>query len=298
MSTQAVQTASFGNHTIVEFGASRRNATVLHVSKMPDNKAYVITDQTSFHPVDYRWPDQPGDRGRIQVNPETSIPVINSVMAAYEKSSGNILFDRDIVARRNDPNYQFLVAHLVSNSDPENLVGKSVQLVVDPPYCQALSEGHTACHLAALALNMATRDLWKPHSGVSLDSLNSPDFDHTALESSHILEYGSRDEYRLGKSLKKHGFNVEQLNSTLDVVQNKINEILSRWSKNQLTFSLSPERSLLPELRTWSCELPEGKASMPCGGTHVTKFPDHTQIRVQLESREQNMIMHTSVVHS
>ena len=90
---------------------------------------------------------------------------------------------------------------------------RHVELVVDADYRTRLSVGHTACHLASLALNRAVADRWKKE--VRADGLGAPDFDGTAIDVSLIVENGSVDTYRLGKSLRKRGFVTEGIAEAL-----------------------------------------------------------------------------------
>ncbi|MDA0638089.1 hypothetical protein OUY22_32165 [Nonomuraea sp. MCN248] len=47
--------------------------------------------------------------------------------------------------------------------------------------------------------------------------------------------------------------------------------------------------------RTWRCALPEGEASIPCGGTHVRRTGELGGITVTLEAGEQSLTMRTTV---
>jgi alanyl-tRNA synthetase len=53
-----------------------------------------------------------------------------------------------------------------------------------------------------------------------------------------------------------------------------------------------------PELtarRTWHCALPEGEASIPCGGTHVRDAAELGEVTVELTLAEQSLTMRTTV---
>ncbi len=99
-------------------------------------------------------------------------------------------------------------SHLV-DADASLTEGDTVTVEVDATYRAALSAGHTACHLASLALNAALAGAWTKEP--RLDSLGSPDFDGAANETSTILEHGARDTYRVGKSVRKAGFDPAAL---------------------------------------------------------------------------------------
>ena len=80
---------------------------------------------------------------------------------------------------------------------------------VDAEHRAALSAGHTGCHLAAVALNAALAARWR--KPVRTDGLGHPDFDQLAIVSSRIVPDGAVDTYRLGRSLRKKGFDVDGL---------------------------------------------------------------------------------------
>ena len=114
----------------------------------------------------------------------------------------------DIPVRKGTEGWAFVVVHLV-DADASLTEGDTVTVEVDAEYRAALSAGHSACHLASLALNAALAGAWTKEP--RLDSLGSPDFDGAANETSTILERGARDTYRIGKSLRKAGFDPAAL---------------------------------------------------------------------------------------
>jgi alanyl-tRNA synthetase len=109
-----------------------------------------------------------------------------------------------IPVRRGEEGWVWLVAHRLGESAEPPQVGDEVELVVDVRRRRALSAAHTACHLAALAMNRAASHLWRKEA--RRDSLGSPDLDQIAMVSSVMDESGLTDVYRLGKSLRKKGF--------------------------------------------------------------------------------------------
>ena len=82
-------------------------------------------------------------------------------------------------------------------------------------------------HLASLALDAALADLWRKEIGT--DPLGNPDFEGRANQTSRIHADGSVDEYRLGKSLRKAGFDSEGFAGSLAEREQHINERLASW---------------------------------------------------------------------
>ncbi len=183
---------------------------MLHVAPAGDGRVAVITETTSFHPVDAAWPDQPADAGVIRSG-AGEFPVRDAVVAATD---GEVLhLGADIPVRKGTEGWAFVVAHLVDEG-AAIAEGDEVEIEADAATRRALSAGHTACHLAALALNRALADRWsKP---AREDALGSPDFDGAAIASSRIVPNGSVDRYRLNKSLRRAGFDTASLPDDLD----------------------------------------------------------------------------------
>ena len=159
----------------------------------------MLTDVTPFHPLDHAWPDQPADRGTLDGR-----PVVDCLTGAVGPD-GVLLTGSDIQARRGDDGWAWVVVHVLEGELPAE--GATVDLQVDGDFRAALSAGHTACHLAALALNaeVAARGLWRKDPARD-DALGNPDLDQLAITESRIEPWGAYDRYRLGKSLRKKGF--------------------------------------------------------------------------------------------
>ncbi|NUR83524.1 MAG: metal-dependent hydrolase, partial [Nonomuraea sp.] len=188
------------NSTVVTFPDGRVSGRSTIVGTVRAGAGHgLVTAETPFHPLDHTWPDQPADRGTIG-----GLPVLDCVTAAA--SDEGLFLGEEIPVRRGADGWQWLVVHVVGSPLDE---GTQVDLEVDPAYRAALSAGHTACHLAALALNAALAPYWRKEA--KQDALGNPDFDQSAITSSRIAEYGSVDVYRLGKSLRKKGFSAEGL---------------------------------------------------------------------------------------
>ena len=244
-------------------GALTATSRVLHVAAAPDGRLAIGTETTSFHPVDAAWPDQPADAGVIRAN-GVELPVRDAVVAATDGT--DLHLGDDIPVRTGTEGWAFLVAHLV-DGDAAIAEGDEVEIEADAATRRELSTGHTACHLASLALNRVLADRWsKP---AREDSLGSPDFDGAAIASSRILPDGSLDRYRLNKSLRRAGFDTASLAGELDDVRGAVAEQLERWIASGAVVRVEAAGDGLTDRRTWVCELPEGTARIPCGGTHV-----------------------------
>jgi Ser-tRNA(Ala) deacylase AlaX len=247
-------------------GALSTHATVLHVESLPDGRSAVLLDATSAHPVDAGWPDQGPDRAVLRVR-SAEIAVLDCIVGATDGSG--LYLGRDIPVAKGSDGWAFVVAHIVAG-DAQLVEGDAVEVVADPGFRHRTSAGHTACHLASLALNLAVADRWKKE--VRLDGLGHPDFDGAANDASLIHENGSTDTYRLGKSLRKKGFVTDGLaDSPLDV-QQAINGTLTGWLATDAAVRIERDGPLLTDRRYWVCELPGQSVRIPCGGTHLTSL--------------------------
>jgi alanyl-tRNA synthetase len=242
----------------------------------------LVVSETPFHPLDHTWPDQPADRGTL-----AGLPVVDCVTGALA-DGGEVLIGADIPVRRGAEGWEWLVVHVTERPLP---VGTEVDLEVDAVYRAGLSAGHTACHLAALALNAALAGRWRKEAAA--DGLGHPDFDQTAITSSRITEYASVDEYRLGKSLRKKGFTADGLDPA--EIAGDVNERLKSWVTAGAPVRLDVPGPGLTARRTWRCALPEGEPSIPCGGTHVRSAAELGEVTVELTHAEQTLTMRTTV---
>lgn len=272
-------------------------AKVVFCKKENDDssKLLIVTNSTPFHPLDYNWPDQPGDKGKI-IWDDKVLSVNECLIGALHQQTGEFLLDQQIKVariRRDDPNWHFVVAHVVESAslgdDISSLVDKNVNLEVDSEYRLALSQSHTACHLAALALNKATLKFWKKPLDCQ-DSLGSPNFDKEAIVISKIYEENSGDHYRCGKSLRKKGFDCEFFlsDSVIKETEAEINNQLMEWCSQGLKISVEPAQAFLHEVRRWNCLFPDGKkAVIPCGGTHINVITPNQKVVVSLQKENE-----------
>lgn len=277
--------------TVVSYpsGATTGTATVVHVEPVGGRFA-VLLDATPCHPIDAGWPDQGPDRATLTWN-GGSTDVVDCVVAAsavaasvIAATDGPVLYlGSDIPVRKGTEGWAFVVAHLVADAPP---LGQVVTVEVDAKYRRALSLGHTGCHLASLALNRAMAGRWRKE--VEPDALGAPGFDGAANDSSRILERGSLDTYRLGKSLRKKGFTTEGLADDLPAIQSAINATIAEWIATKAPVRIDRDGERLTDRRYWVCALPEGEVSIPCGGTHATSLGALGSLEVTLALSDDN----------
>lgn len=279
--------------TIVTFadGAVAGAGTVTRVESGTDG-TIVVVDSTPFHPVDHTWPDQPGDDGTIAADGGT-VQVTEALMAAVS-DEGEFAVGGDIPVKRGAEGWTWLVGHRIEGAAPVWLAeGASVSLSVDGTRRAGLSRGHTACHLASLALDLALADLWRKDPGA--DALGTPDFEGRANQSSRIHENGAIDEYRLGKSLRRAGFDTETFAATVSEREERINAQLAAWVASAASSRIETDGPTIIDRRRWHCELPQGEAVILCGGTHVDSLAEFAAITVTLDlSDPQLLVMTTS----
>jgi alanyl-tRNA synthetase len=259
--------------TIVDYpaGATASHGVVRATLALPEGLG-VVLDRTAFHAVDAGWPDQPADRGTLAGH-----PVLDAVVGATD--GGEILIGGDIPVRTGAEGWSFVVVHVLAADSPVE-VGAEVEVTVDEGYRRALSAGHTACHLASLALDAALADAWTKE--VPLDTLGAPGFDALACASSRIHQHGSVDVYRVGKSLRRKGFDPAALDD-LAGVADAANARLAEWVATGAGIRIDRDGDGLGDRRRWVCELPGDDAVIPCGGTHLTSLGDLTAVRIALE---------------
>ena len=164
-------------------------------------------------------------------------------------------------------------------------VGTEVELRVDADRRAALSAAHTGCHLLALALNEALAPRWRKDPGRT-DALGHPDFDSLAMDSSRMDTAASTDVYRIGKSLRKKGFTADDLAAELPALTAAVNARLASWVAADAKVVVEAPGPELTARRRWTCDLPEGRASIACGGTHLHHLGELTILRTELRLSE------------
>ena len=277
--------------TLVTFPQARLQgcSTALLVQRRGEVTA-LISALTPFHPQSHLWPDQPGDQGVLRWNGmETA--VVDCRMGALA-ADGGLFVDEAIPARRGEPGWTFVVVHLLAGEATPR-VGEEVELRVDETRRRALSLGHSACHLAALALNRALQPLWRKHPG-ERDAFGQVDFDRLAISRSRIQPNASVDHYRLGKSLRKKGFEAAEALAKLDAMATEVDACLAAWLCGGGGIRQPCDGPTIIDTRHWECDIEGQPRRIPCGGTHVDALARFGSIHVNLESIDDGFVMHTA----
>jgi alanyl-tRNA synthetase len=264
-------------------GATEADSRVLHIEPIAGDfepgRAVVILDRTAFHPVDAAWPDQGPDRGVLRAG-DAEIPVLDCVVGATDGTE--LFLGADIPVRKGTEGWGFVVAHIIPQSD-DLAEGDAVTVEVDAAYRTALSAGHSGCHLASLALNAALAGAWSKDGPV--DGLGAPEFDETAIVDSTIFENGSRDVYRVGKSMRKKGFDPAALDDPAALAAT-VNATLASWIAAGGEIRIDREGDGLTDRRYWVAEISGKQVRSACGGTHVSSLAELGAVTVTLTTEQ------------
>ncbi|MFQ2150078.1 hypothetical protein ACK33U_15870 [Aeromonas jandaei] len=278
-------------HTRVSFVLGHHQEQASVVCCQPGDTTLLVTDLTPFHPQSHLWPDQPGDVGHARW--EGSDAAIGPCRMGAISPDGELFVDADIPVKRGAEGWRFVVVHPLAG-EYSLPVGSRVELQVDSAARHALSLGHSGCHLAALALNRTLTPYWRKEVS-ERDALGQPDFDRLAIQSSRVEPCGSREQYRIGKSLRKKGVNSEALLADLVLIEEKVNQQLADWIAAGGEIRRSRAGEAIIDSRYWHCTLEGQEVTIPCGGTHVTSLAELGEVRVQLTLVEEGFAMLTRV---
>jgi alanyl-tRNA synthetase len=272
--------------TLVGYPAGDLASTgvVLHTVALTDGRRAVLLDNSACHPVDAAWPDQPTDRATLTVDGD-DLDVLDCVVGATDGES--LYLGTQVPVRKGTEGWAFVTAHIVDDAlaTAAGLVeGARASIAVDADYRHALSVGHTACHLASLALNAELAESWS--KAVAPDALEHPNFDALAIETSRIQERGSLDVYRIGKSLRKKGFAPARLIDDLGEVEAGVDARLSTWVQSGAAASIERNGARLTDRRYWMTTLDGHAVSIPCGGTHVATLAELSTPSVTLHAHQ------------
>ncbi len=102
------------------------------------------------------------------------------------------------------------------------------------------------------------------------------------LSRRRIEPNGAVDTYRLGRSLRKKGFDVDDLAVELPAIEADMNRLLTGWIASGARIELVVSGPRLTDLREWVCTLPEGTQRIPCGGTHLRSLAEVEAVSVEL----------------
>ncbi|WP_435248622.1 alanyl-tRNA editing protein [Vibrio sp. nBUS_14] len=272
------------------------NAKVLYVENN-DSQTYVITNLTPFHPVSHIWPDHPADRGFVSVNGEQYI-VEDCLVGAIEQSTGKLCIAADIPVKRDTEGWAFVVVHQLPASASMINIGDEVELSVDEEYQASLSRGHSAGHIAFLALNKVLAESYWRKNADRKDPLGSYDFNSYAQVTSFVTPELCTDKYRLGKTLKKRGLNVADMLANLEGVEADINQMIAGWLTESTSVVMRLEGEALTDSRYWEWQFnADTLVSIPCGGTHIENTSELKVLSVKLtQLDDQHIEMLTHVI--
>lgn len=266
-----------------------------HIQMVKQDGPYllVVTECTPFHPVSHIWPDHPADRGTLNDH-----SVLECQVGAIELETGELYVGKTIPVKRDAPGWVFVVVHCLSDKVNDLAVGDVVMLKVDKLYQLSLSRGHSAGHIAYLALNkvLVEGKYWRKDADRK-DPHGYNDFNSYAQESSFVTEDQCTDTYRLGKTLRKRGLNSADVLQDLPSIQERVNRQLVAWLKLGSDIEVECVGERLTDSRYWVCDLKEGLiAKIPCGGTHASSLRDLSIISVSFrQTDEQHIEMHCHV---
>jgi alanyl-tRNA synthetase len=270
-------------------GATRERSRVSALTTTVNAVLFAV-ERTPCHPESPRWPDQPADRCTLE---HAGSLIQIECHEGFLLDSGELTLGPLDEGQEGVPCVVHSAAPAATLSpgtapgpgatpgpEPTLAIGDAVTLSVDESYRAALSRSHSRCHLVTLALNHALAEAWRKDPGTH-DSLGSPDFDKLAILSSKIDERGSLDTYRIGKHMRKSGFPAEALHEP-EALALRVAETARKWIASRPSIAVTPGVCVLEERRTFSCELPQGTASFPCGGTHAGALLPEDDFTVQI----------------
>ncbi|MEO6822077.1 MAG: NUDIX domain-containing protein [Candidatus Nanopelagicales bacterium] len=268
------------------YGEVSGTGTVIRVQEL-GQRFGVIVDRTPFHPLDHAWPDQPADHGTLAGQ------AVEDVLTGAIDDDGVLTVGADIEVRRGDSSCSWVVVHVVGGPAPEP--GVSVAMEVDAQRRARLCAAHTACHLAALAMNEVTADCWHKEPP-RRDSRGNPDLDQSSIQLSRILTDATRDEYRFGRSLRKAGFDAAGLLADLVTYQDRAQSLVDAWIGAGAAVRVETGGDpTLTARRRWVCDLPGRAGVVPCGGTHVTSLAALAGVRLMWEPMAEGLLVRTSL---
>lgn len=272
------------------------DAKVLHVESDED-KTYLITDVTPFHPVSHIWPDHPADNGVVSLD-EVEYTVDGCLVGAIEQSTGKLYVAADIPVKRDTEGWAFVVVHQLAASASMIKISDEVVLSVDKGYQASLSRGHSAGHIAFLALNKVLAESYWRKDADRKDPLGSYDFNSYAQVTSFVSPELCTDTYRLGKTLKKRGLNVADMLANLDGIEADINQMIADWLAEPTPVAMRLEGEALTDSRYWEWQLDaDTLVSIPCGGTHIENTTELKALSVKLtQLDDQHIEMLTHVI--
>ena len=278
-------------HTRASFVLGHHHEPASVVFCQSGDTSLLVTDLTPFHPQSHLWPDQPGDVGTVCWDGGDAS--VGPCRMGAISPEGELFVDKDIPVKRGAEGWAFVVVHPLAGHHTL-AVGSRVELKVDAVARHSLSLGHSGCHLAALALNRMLTPYWRKEVS-ERDALDQPDFDRLAIQTSRVEPMGSREQYRIGKSLRKKGVNSDALLAELAQIETSVNEQLVDWLAADGEIRRSRAGEAIIDSRYWHCMLEGKEVTIPCGGTHVATLAELGLVRVQLAPCEEGFTLTTRV---
>ncbi|MDR1885606.1 MAG: hypothetical protein LBQ56_04970 [Synergistaceae bacterium] len=261
----------------------------------PHDGGFILaTESTPFHPRDYRWPDQPEDKGYLE-NSLGRRYDLSDVVFMGRSPDGAVYVAEAIPVRKGEPGWHFFVGHVVREDRPDFEVGDGVILQVDRSIRWRLSRAHSAAHVMSYALNESFSRRWRREVS-TLDGMGNPNFDAIAAEMSSIDLLSCSDRYRLGKTMRKKGFSTDGLSDDITAHEREINALVGEWMRRDAPVTIRAEEDGLVSERYWRTTLNGVEVEMPCGGTHVSRLSEIGGIRVGLEMPDDETLIITTNV--
>lgn len=270
-----------------------QHTSTVQLIKETDQGKWFVTKETPFHPVSHIWPDHPEDKGTVQIGSD-EYPILACQTGSIELATGELYIDKNIPVKRGEEGWIFVVSHLIPKK-ADIAVENTVELKVDKEYQDALSRGHSAGHIAYLALNKVLHTSYWRKDADRKDELGHYNFNSYAQETSFVTEDHCEDVYRLGKTLRKRGLNSTEMMENLNAITDQVNQQITAWLALDHEISIECEGKALTDSRYWIADFGiDGVVKLPCGGTHVTSFKEYQEIRVELKAQgEQELLMLT-----
>lgn len=271
--------AAFTSKVTFHKGSCQEKTFVVALVQHGEN-FIVIVETTPFHPRDYRFCDQPQDRGYIEDVQGKRYPLADVVFVGISPE-GIFSVDEEIPVKKNEPGWYFCVGHVIHGDRPTLSSKSPITLQVDETNRSALSRAHSAAHMMALSLNRTLAPLWLEESPCP-DALDAPDFDHVTLESSSVSPMHCRDVYRIGKSLRKKGFAGDSLKADLKRHEDELNALIEKWLLEDVPVVVRADGDDLTSFRSFCTRIEGRSVEIPCGGTHVRSLREIGNVLVRL----------------
>ncbi|SIQ48688.1 alanyl-tRNA synthetase [Aeromonas sp. RU39B] len=280
------------SHTRVSFVLGQlQETTCVRLCQPMAGQTLLVTDLSPCHPQSHLWPDQPGDIGIARW--EGGEANIAPCQMGAISPQGELFVDSAIPVKRGTEGWDFVVVHPLGGEHalPH---GMSITLIADKERRHLFSLGHSGCHLAALALNRVLQPYWKKEVD-ERDALGQPDFDRLAITQSRVEPRGSKEQYRIGKSLRKKGVMGPELLAALPEIEGAINQQLAQWVAQGSAITRSRSGEAIIDSRWWHCTLDDKPVTIPCGGTHVESVQHLGAVSVSLAPSDEGFTLHTRV---